>query len=154
MRHFLYIIILFIFCSCQKEDPNYRDKYTGTYEFTTHSFEGFIYDDGDTTMVHEVYDTIIAMGNIEKLEEDKLKIVFWENYSEPDLEHESVPVQISGLIYPVVSDSGTLEYPEFHGMSSSYFVGSIINNDSLAFQYGVTRMFQKHEVQVFGKRIK
>lgn len=154
MKNLLLIIVLLISYSCQKEETDYRDKYTGTFSFATYSVEKFLYDGEDTTFVHKEYDTILTIGSTEKFEDDRLKIVFWDNYYEPDFEHEYVPVKIHGLIYPIVSDSGIFEYPVFDNMESSYFFGNILNNDSLYFQYGVTRWTQAHEVQVLGKRIK
>ena len=156
MRYFVSFLLITMLVSCHKkevEEVDYRDKYTGTFNFTSYHFKEDYYDDGDTTYWLKSYDTTESNGQIEKSGDTILRVIFRENYTEPDYEQITTALGLDGLVYPIVSDSGVFDYPEINGLHSSFFHGNFITNDSLIFSYGVIRMVWSEEYKIIGKRI-
>jgi len=130
-QHFFYClaIIAIIFTACKKE-TDYRDKWTGTYEFTTHDFvEGGYYPNPWTVSLDT---TIYFTGTIKKFGKDRLKITFKSNAKEPgwdpDPRISTFTLPIYGLIFPRVCNLGDLDYPEFR-CDKGGFEGSFSNNE-------------------------
>jgi hypothetical protein len=119
--------------SCEKPKPkpetNYRDKYIGVWDFTTIDYLHYVRDIYDTTSLVIIHDTTNFIGTIEKYETDRLKMVFKSNATEPDMTGIYFPVQVKGIIYPVVDDTDTLRYPNFNGGDGSNFTGSFSGNE-------------------------
>ena len=120
---------------CEEDENDYRDKYVGPYNFTTHDFvEGGIYPNPWTVCLDT---TIYFTGTIEKYGKDRLKITFKPDAKEPDWDpngYISFPIPIDGLIYPVVDDEGILSYPEYR-CDKGKFEGFFSNNE-VSIKYG------------------
>jgi len=81
-------------------NSDYRAKWVGDWEFTTfvYSERGIWFPD----IVTYTFDTISFIGTIGLYETNRLKIIFHPNATEP--------FPINGLIYPIVDESGELDY--------------------------------------------
>ena len=120
------IVVIVSLSSCKKPlpEPDYRDKWIGSYEFTTIDYYEYTIYQHPTILI---IDTINFIGNIEKYGTDRLKITFMPNATNP--------FPINGLIYSVVEYSGLLRGPECDSLSSSsdiylyLFSGSISENE-------------------------
>jgi len=83
---------------------DYRNKWTGTYDFTTIDYKQYcLYYPCDS--LFRMLDTVSFVGTVEKYKTSRLKIIFKPNATEP--------FPIHGLMYPVVDDIGNLSYPEY-----------------------------------------
>ena len=160
MRYFVSFLLITMLVSCHKkeveeikevEEVDYRDKYTGTFRFT-----GYYYQkswSGDDYPDIEKFDTIIVDGSIVKYDTNKLKIIFKDTYSEPDIESITFPVVIDGLAYVTITDSGAISYPEFYTTGQQWFEGKFFNNDSLSFEYGISAHVGTQDDKIYGQRI-
>jgi len=124
---------------------DYRNRWFGTYDFTTISAIGYFEFDFGWNYIH---DTVIFMGTIEKYDKDRLKIIFKPNATEPNFTEIFYPLQIKGLIYPSVGNLGLLDYPEFtcdKGEFSGCFSDNKINisYEQSAGHFG----HEKHKIQ-------
>lgn len=126
----IFVIMTIGFFSCEKIEPDYRDQWTGTYDFTTISAVGY-WELGFGWSF--VYDTMNFVGTIEKYDEEKLKITFKPHATEPDFTDIVYPLKINGLIYPRISKFNKLDYPEFR-CDNGGFSGSI-TEDKINIQY-------------------
>ena len=135
------------YISCKKE-KDYRDKWVGTYEFTTiDEYRQIPFPIAEPITTR---DTIIFIGNIKKHETDRLKIAFMSNAKEPSF--EGFNFKISGLIYPVVNKSDNiLNYPEFMACTRVHFNG-IFSNDTITINYG--RFEKTYQSNIYVKGIK
>ncbi len=142
-------MLLFIVFACTKTDESisdYRDLFIGEYDFTICKY--FEIETSDP-----VFDTIEYLGTIDAFENDKLKIIYSDNPTEPSLQC-ALPLKINGLLYPTVTDSGELIYPEVtQGCSRSWFSGSFINNDSISMQIGTSALMGANVINIYGKKI-
>jgi len=107
-----------------KVNVDYRNRWVGICEFTTISIERWWPD-----YIYKI-DSTKFVGKISKYNNDKLKIIYLPNATEPDL--SSVPM-FNGIMYPTVSSSGKLRYPEitFHHGGFNGF----ISNDTIWLSY-------------------
>ena len=112
---------------------DYRSQWVGDWDFTTIDYVRYYYPDiySDSLVVKQ--DTIHFVGTINKHGSDRLKIIFKPNATEPDFTKLYAILQIYGLIYPVIDDSGTLTYPDFR--SNGDFYGSFLGNEIDIYYY-------------------
>ena len=95
----------------------------GTYNFTTIDDEQFYYSFWDSLTIRQ--DTTNFTGSIEKYGENRLKIMFKSEATEPNFGYFP---QLNGLMYPIVDSLGYLSYPEI-GDTRPYFKGSFYSNE-------------------------
>lgn len=159
-KNSFFIISLFIsalFQSCEPEPvviPDYRDVYVGVYDFTTYYRVGmFHYDNG--VEYSELYDTARHRGSILKDGEDRLKITFLPHAKPPIFTSDAFPVRVTGIIYPVVGESGKLTYPDFLKVyGDSYIFNGNLQNDTLRITYmGVAGILGDESTRIEGVRI-
>lgn len=158
VKSFLSLILICLILAglyrCKKDDPilsqDYRDKYIGNYHFNTYVYKRMNFFYTDPPRVTILYDTIDCIGNIIKIDSFKLKITFIYPYSEPDFTYG--PYNIDGLIYPTLSDSGTMSYPEMK-WSMTFFNGKFFSKDSVIFGYGFYSHAGNEFIYTLGKKI-
>ena len=125
---------------------DYRNKWVGDWDFTTIDYDQYCYY-GDSLVIIQNTDTIYFIGTIEKCGTDKLKIIFKSKATEPDLGAYYWPIQVNGLIYPVVDISGYLTYPEFLYIFSGSFSDNKINTTYSGYSSPGLCAYESHWIQ-------
>jgi hypothetical protein len=151
------VCVSFFFIQCGKKDIriiDYRDKYVGVYNFSTSSSIIWYYYGAPPKR----YDTVINYtGTVIKHKDDRIKIVFLPNATDPvSLDLYVFPIHINGMVYPTVNDTGGISYPEIEETYSTRYAfrGAFFNNDSLAIIYGCSFHVGEEDHIIHGKKIK
>jgi hypothetical protein len=160
----LYLTIGIIsFGSCNNEnETDYRDKYSGNYEFTIYNYS--LNYDGSS--IREYYDTISLLGRIDKFYgyttnngsnyfdvEHKIFILFGDT-SNPGYSscNEFIYSMYPSSMHPTVSNTGVITYPEFTcGASDAYIIGEFVK-DSINMLYGINYNTSIWHTKISGRK--
>ena len=159
----LTVLFLAVGCSknedCKKDEEtkeetkDYRDKWVGTWDFTTIDYVVYYHNVFDTVPTYVIDDTTHFIRSVEKYERDKLNIIFKPDAKEPDISGIFFPAQVFGLIYPIVDNSGNLIYPELRLDHSQIFTGTFSDN-KISMRYNqIVGHFGKENHQIQGIKI-
>jgi hypothetical protein len=151
----IWIFLILIIVSCQKEKVDFRDLYIGAYKFTVISYlESNNYLNGQWDK--EIFnDTINYIGSIEKFETNRLKIDFLPYSSEPISDAIYFPVKINGLIYPEIFYNDSMTYLDFEKIYEERFFDGYFKGDSVFIKYWCSGGHSGYQtVNIKGLRIK
>jgi len=124
------ILILFLFTNCSKDEPDFRNPFTGEFNFTTVSYtRSMCYDTSATCIdgwANYNYSTAHLTTEVEKYEKNKLKIHFGDgtigNYNDSTYKE---------IIYPVLLPGGEFQLQDFPSGAHNYFKGGFRGNDTI-----------------------
>lgn len=132
----LFLIIAFMSCEEpeQEQEIDYRDQYTGEFQFTTlHNVIAMCYDEPDCINGWRVIqrDTVQYWSNISKESTERIKMHLWDSTN-----------MILGkgyhTIIPIINESGLLTLPEFGASyGESYFEGFYIGKDTININFKI-----------------
>jgi hypothetical protein len=125
MKYLTLAILFLILLSCEKENSDYRDNYTGNYSFTIKRKSWLM---GDS-----IVDTSFYNGFIKKNKNttDRIVIRFGDDIWGRGT-YNDVPFEINDYPEPILKTDGKLSYPEYPVIGSSHFNGSFITFDSIS----------------------
>ena len=135
IRYLLITLVLIV--GCNKDQPDFRQPYTGTFEFTRmRNVIEMCYEpsksciDGWTIFRS---DTTNFTSQVQLYKGDRLSIQFSEG--KLGIFNDSI---IQETIYPIVSEDGILAYPELMNSCGRTFTGKYVGYDEITvnFQYG------------------
>jgi hypothetical protein len=147
MKYLTLAIIFLILLSCEKESSDYRDKYTGNYNF---KIIKIFYLTGNSSA-----DTSFYNGFIEKKEKNQDRIIIHFGISRWAGTGGANDTFV-GTDYPdpKVNIDGTLSYPEWGRQGNVFFDGSFISPDSINLILSVGGGAGGTCKKVYGHRIK
>ena len=152
------VLLLFVFLTAvnsgcesdpQEGPSDYRDRFTGSYSFTRSDYRRYNFFWESPPHDSIINDTLHCIGTVEKLDSFRLRIVFDSAYTAPDFSFKTFPISINGLVFPVVSDSGYLSYPE----CQYPFFGMFYSGDSVCFWYTFTAHIGRQEEIIWGRKL-
>lgn len=130
------IIALSVFNACSNNEPDFRNPYTGTFEFKTilNGIE-MCYDSSESCIDGwTVYfrDTTYFTSEVELYQDNRLKIQFGEE--QLGIFNDSI---VHETFYPIVSAEGELTFPELMNSCGRFFNGRFNGYDEIEmnFQY-------------------
>lgn len=134
----MFTVILGVLFSCCNPEPDpypekpkdYREKWVGTYDFTTIDYlRYYSHDIFDTASLVLIHDTTYFRGTIKAYENNRLKITFKPDATDPDFSSIIFPLRINGILYPVVDDLGIITCSELPVGSNQTLSGSFSENE-------------------------
>ncbi len=150
MKVLYYIVIVLFFLGCKKEPikEDYREPYTGLFNFTTIEKGISMCYDSSATCIDGWETVIIATSfissSVESIDTNRIGIKFGNGIIGTD-DKDSVMEQ---TIYPILLPDGELSLPEYP-IGAGYFKGYYIGFDTLIldirFGYGIGA-YKKFEV--------